>query len=408
MGNKDTLQALPLKAVLGPYLDGGTFTLAKMLDVKQLPDSVKCRHILLGTMNAQTGAPLMPDSLAKAKVDSIDMALRGGANFDSLEAKYTTDEAAHRDKGVMTFSSTDIQNENFAKEFGQFVLFDGKPGDKKVVKTNFGWHYIEILNFIKIEPHYKIAYLAKQIEASKETIDAAINEANTFAASSRDIKSFDANSEKLKAKGINKAFAQDITPNASEVMGLGVSRNFVKDIYKAKVGEVLEPAEVGSNYVVAIVTEINKEGTQSVAKARMMVEPVLRNLKKGEMLKQKIGKVTTLEAAAAALGGKAIEPVDSLRMITPRPSVVSSEPKVIGSAFNPANKGKVVPEVILGNSGVYVVRVDDVSATALGDANVAEQRKSRIQQLKMSGGGYGPFQALRQAAEIKDNRSKFY
>jgi peptidyl-prolyl cis-trans isomerase D len=403
---KDSIQSLPVNAAMGPYLDGGTFTMAKMLDIKMLPDSVRCRHILLGTVNPQTGAPIMEDSVAHAKVDSVSAAIMGGANFDSLETKYTTDEASHRDKGVMTFSSMDIQGENFAKEFGQFILFDGKPGDKKVVKTSFGWHYIEILNFINVEPHYKIAYLAKQIEPSRETLDAALNEANTFAASSRDGKSFEANGEKLRAKGINKTFAQDITPNASQIMGLGASRQFVKSIYSAKLGEVLQPELVGDSYVVAVVTEVNEEGTKTAAKARLMVEPVLRNLKKGEMLKQKIGKITTLEAVGAALGGKTIETVDSLRMTGSQSSVVASEQKVIGASFNPANKGKVVPEVILGNSGVFVVRVDNVSTTALGDANVTDQRNARIQQAKMSS-GYA-LQALRQAAEVKDNRSKFF
>src|SRR5690242_16622417 len=98
------------------------YVLAKMIDSKMLLDSVKCRHILLCTMDRQ-GRPLMPDSLAKAKAASIATAIRNGASFDLLDSLYSTDEAAKRDKGVMTFSSTDIQGEGFAKEFGQFILF---------------------------------------------------------------------------------------------------------------------------------------------------------------------------------------------------------------------------------------------------------------------------------------------
>ena len=161
MRYNDSIAGLAKNAVFGPYLDGGNHVLAKMLDIKILPDSVKCRHILLGTKNPQTGQPIMDDSTAHRLADSIALAIRNGSNFDTLETKFSTDVAAHRDKGVMTFSSVDIQGDNFAKEFGQFILFDGKPGDKKVVKTYFGWHYIEILNFINPEPHYKVAYMAK-------------------------------------------------------------------------------------------------------------------------------------------------------------------------------------------------------------------------------------------------------
>jgi peptidyl-prolyl cis-trans isomerase D len=185
-----------------------------------------------------------------------------------------------------------------------------------------------------------------------------------------------------------------------------MSRSFVKNIYAAKLGQVLEPERVGENYVVAIVTGIDKEGTQTASKARMTVEPLLMNRKKAEIIQKKIGKVTTLEAASAALGGKAIETADSVRLSGTQTSIVASEPKIIGATFNPANNGKVVGEAIAGTSGVYVVRVDNISATAVANANVAEQRKAKYQDAKTRG-AY-PQMALSEAATIKDNRSKIY
>lgn len=415
---KDTIQKLPKDAVFGPYLDGGSFVLAKLLEVKELPDSVKCRHILIGTKNPQTGQPTIDDSAAHKIADSIALAIRNGANFDSLETKFSTDQVAHKDKGVMTFSSTDIQGNNFAKEFGKFILFDGKPGDKKDVKTDFGWHYIEILSFINPEPHYKVAYLDKQIVASTETDQNASNQANLFAGDSRDRKSFDANFEKnLKPKGFVKGIATDISPIAFDIRGLGTSRTFVKDIYKASLGEVLQSKEtVADHYVVAAVTEINKEGTQSVAKARISIEPFLRNKKKAEQIKQKVGKVTTLEAAATALG-KQIEIADSIRMFTGSASskTFGYEPRVNGAIFNPNNKGKLVPEALEGMNGVYIIRVDNVTATAMANANVEEQRKAMYQQARQSLAQAAMFgqpppmlTALRNAATIKDKRSDRY
>ena len=244
------------------------------------------------------------------------------------------------------------------------------------------------------------------IEASQETDANASNEATLFAGNSRDQKSFDANAEKLKSKGINKAFAQDLKPNDFQVQGMGVSRAFVKSVYDADLGDVLQPERVGENYVVAIVTEVNEKGTQSLAKARPLVEPLLRNDKKAEQIIKKIGAITTLEAVATALGGKTIETVDSLRMSGSQSTIVSSEPKVTGAAFNPASKGKVIPQAIEGTSGVYVVKVNNVTATAIANANVAEQRKEKYQQAKMRG-GY-PQQVLIEAADIKDNRSEIY
>lgn len=399
---KDTILSLAKNAVYGPYLDGNSYVLAKMLDSKVLPDSVKCRHILISTNEQQGG---FADSTAKRKIDSIEAAIKGGASWATLAANYNPD-GTRTTAGEMTFSSTQIQSEGFAPEFGQFILFDGKPGESKVVKTSFGYHYINIMSFIKPEQHYKIAYFARPIEASQETDNNANNLANKFAADSRDAKSFEASAEKLKAQGINKLIATDIPPTGSQIVGLGVSRNFVKEIYAADKGDVLAPERVGDNWVVAMVTDVQKEGTMPAAKARYMVEPLLLKHKKAEVIAKKIGTITTLEAAAAALGGRNIETADSLRFSGTRPASLSSETRVIGAAFNMQNKGKVVPQALEGAEGVYVLRVDDISATANTDSNVAEQRKAQYQQAKMRG-SYPPL-ALREAATIKNNLSKMY
>ena len=290
--------------------------------------------------------------------------------------------------------------------FNDFI-FGNPVGSKGWVKTVFGYHYVEILSQKGSSPAYKIAYLSQPIEASQETDANANNAANLFAGDSRDQKSFDANSEKLsKEKGINKMVIPNIAPNAAQLPGLGMSRTFVRNIYDTKLGGIVQPERVGDNYVVAIVTEVNEKGTQSAAKARISVEPLLMNHKKAEILQKKIGTISTLEAAATALGGKTIEVADSIRISGTQTSIVASEPKVIGAAFNPANKGKVVPQAIEGSSGVYVVRVDNVMATAVADANVAEQRKTKYQETKMRG-AYSQ-QVLMRAADIKDNRSKLY
>ena len=410
MSVKDTIQRLAKNQVFGPYLDGGSYVLAKMLDTKILPDSVKCRHILLGVQD-RNGQPIMPDSVAKAKADSVAMAIKNGANFDTLETRYTTDQAAHADKGVMTFSSATIQGEGFAKEFGQFILFDGKPGDKKVIKTQFGWHYIEIMSFIKPQTSYKVAYLAQEILASQETDNKAQEDANQFAADSRDLKGFDTLFEKtLRPKGQQKGVATNINRNAADVQGIGTSRQFVRLIYDAKRGEVLKPERINFNYVVAVVTGVYEEGTKSPDVARMEVEPILRNRKKAEILKQKVGKVTTLEAAAASLGGKLIEVIDSVRMNST--SKIAYEPGVNGATFNPANKGKVVPEVLEGQSGVYIVRVDSVSTTPVTDGDINVIRNNMYQQFKQYASNPQspayPINSLKKAATIKDKRSNRY
>lgn len=406
---KDSIFKLPVGGVYGPYLDANSYVLAKMIGVRVLPDSVKCRHVLVSN-NLQQGG--VDDSIASRRIDSIKLAINSGANWDSMVQKYNPpSDGSRQNKGEMTFSSTEIQGPNFAREFGQFILLDGKVGERKVVKTSFGYHFIEIMSAIKPSTHYKVAYLPKEIIASQETDNAALNEANSFAAESTDLKSFDDTYEKkLKAKGFQKGIATDILRASTSIRGLeNASRSFVKDIYAAKRGEVLKPERVDNSYVVAVVTEALEEGTMSTARARAAgAETEVRVKKKGELLKKKIGTVTTLEDAIAKLGGlKQIEPIDSLRIYG---SNLSYEPKVIGAAFNPANKGKVVPEVLIGKQGVYVIRVEDQSSTAVPAEDINAVRQSRYQQAKQSLGNQysqnNPLTILRNAADIKDKRSE--
>jgi peptidyl-prolyl cis-trans isomerase D len=408
---KDSIFRLPTGGVFGPYLDGNSYVVARMIGSKILPDSVKCRHVLISNDIANGG---FADSLASAKIDSVKRAIEGGANWGELVNKYNpASDGSRQMAGEMTFSSTQIQSEGFAPEFAKFILFDGKPGERKVVKTSFGYHYIEIQSFIKPTTHYKVAYLPREIVASQETDNAALNQANEFAAESRDQKAFEENYEKKwKSKGFLRNQAPNIPSWSSEIPGVGLSRGLVRAIYEAELGEVLKPERVENNYVVAAVTEVLEEGTMSVEKARASIEPMLRNRKKATVLQSKVGNITTLEAAAATLGGKAIEVADSIRMNGAQNNAIGFEPRVIGAAFNPSNQGKVVNTAIPGLNGVFVVRVDQQGTTPVIAGDVQAQRKAKTEQAKQALGNQystnNPLSILRNAAKIKDMRSLRY
>jgi len=61
--NKDTLVKIPTGTVYGPYVDGNSYVLAKMVGVKNWPDSSKVRHILIATVDPRSGQQIRPDSL---------------------------------------------------------------------------------------------------------------------------------------------------------------------------------------------------------------------------------------------------------------------------------------------------------------------------------------------------------
>lgn len=407
---RDTVQTLAVGSVFGPYVDANGMTLAKLIDKKVLPDSVKCRHIIIATID-QNGQPLGNDSIAEKTIDSIKTAIDNGASWKDMAAKYNSD-GTRATGGEMTFSSQQIQTPGgFDQTFGKFVLFDGKPGDKKVLKSAFGYHYVEIMQFIKPEQQYKVAYLSKNINTSDKTENAAQAAASQFASEARDEKAFnDVFDKKLKPQGLVKGIGQYIMPSSYSVPGVGYSRDFVKKVYDADQGEVMDPTKVGDNYVVAVVTGVYKEGTQSVATARMAVEPLLRNKKKAEQIEKEIGNYSTLEEVAQKLN-KPVETIDSVRLRGSVPSEVSFESKVIGAATNPANAGKLIKSPIPGINAVYVVKVESVVAVPSTSGSVEDRRKAmlmQMQQMSQQDPSYYPLQAAREAATIKDRRSKFF
>jgi peptidyl-prolyl cis-trans isomerase D len=397
--SKDSIFALAKGQVYGPYLDAGSYVLAKLVDEKILPDTVKARHILVATVDPQTQQPTLPDSIAKKKIDSIKNLLDHGANWDSVALKLSDDPGSKEKGGV--YDNITFQT-NFIPEFKDFV-FNGKKGETKIVKTSFGYHYIQIMDQKNFEQHYKIAQLSKKIEASTETDNNASGLASKFAGENQDGKNIDAAVQK---QGLQKLLAPDITPSEYSIPGLGANRQLIKWVYEAKVGDVSEPFTVGDKYVVAQLTEINKEGTASARKARAQVEPILRNKKKAEIIVKKLNNPATLEAAAAA-GGQSVLKADSVTFNGTTIPNVGMEPKVQGSAFNKQLAGKPASQPIAGNAGVFVIKVDNVSAISNPNADLQQQRFMQEQQEKNMLPRMLMY-SLRKNAKITDDRAKFY
>lgn len=400
--NADTMFKAPIGTVTGPFVEQQAMLLSKVIDKKTQPDTGKVRHILVGLNDATTGAPLRDTVAAKNRADSILRLLAGGAIFDSLVMTLSDDPGKISNRGVYDSVTRSAQ---LVQEFKDFAL-NNPVGYKGVVKTQFGYHYMEVLNQRGSSPVYKLAIMALPIETSADTDAAAKNEANMFLGSSKDQKSFNDYYEKnLKAKGFIKASAPNITPLAFNLAGInGSARELVKKVYDKDKGDVIdEPIYIGNSYVVAVVSDVQKAGLASATAVRAQVEPVLRNKKKADQIKAQMGTVTDLNAVAAKFNQQ-VQPADSVRFSGG--GVLGYESKVLGAVFYPANKGKVVAEGIAGQMGVYALRVDNTFTGAVENASIDEQRKMLEMQSRQM--FRSPVEVLQKKADIKDYRAKFY
>ncbi len=395
----DTIVAQPMGTVYGPFVDKGSFVIAKVLGSKQLPDSVKARHILIPTSDPRTGEVKNTDSVAHKLADSIYNAIQAGADFAALAAKYSSDGSKDKGGDLGTYGYGTM-----VPEFNDFT-FENPVGSKKVVKTQYGYHVIEILNQKDFKPAYKIAFVGKEITPSDVTINNASLEATKASAEKNkaDLEKY------LEKKGIHLTQAPgNIKENDYSFGSLQDARQLIRWAFDAKVGDVSEPFSIGDQFVVATVDKILNEGIQDAATARPGCEVIIRNRKKADIIIKKLGNNPTLESASSAYNKPVlVAGIDSsLTLSSQIINGLGVEAKVIGASFNKDYQTKVSP-AIAGTSGVYLVKVNSVQAKPADTPEVAaQQATAKLNTMRSQIGNW--YEGLKKQASIKDNRKEYY
>jgi len=396
----DSITRLSTGSVYGPYVENKNYVIAKMLGSKTLPDSVRARHILIATVNPQTGEPLLEDSIAKKRADSINNAISGGANFAMLAMQYSSDGSKDKGGDLGTFG-----NGAMVPEFNKFC-FEKPVGSRDVVRTQFGYHIIDLLSQKGASPAYKIGFLAKEIFASEETINNASNEAIKLSAE-KDAKKMQAYLDK---KGLAKVSVPTLVKeNDASIGQMQDARALVRWVFEAKKGDVSDPMPVGDQFVVATVDKIYEEGTQDVETAKPLAENAIREEKKAAEIIKSLGANPTLESASAKYA-KEIKMAGADSSLTFKSQFIDSignEPKLIGALFNKANLNKVAAPVG-GKAGVFVFKVNNIAEKAANPTEDKIQKRLEQTTALRNQAVSNWFEGLRKKATIKDDRSKFF
>ena len=289
-------------------------------------------------------------------------------------------------------------------EFQDFT-FNKPTGSRSVVKTQFGWHVIEVTNQKDFKPAYKIALMAKEILPG----DATINSASLNATKASSLQGAKNLAEYAAKNGLSLTQNPTIVKENDYTIGtLEDARQLVRWIHENKVGAVSEPFAIGDNFVVATIDKSFEEGVQDATTARSGAEAMIIKEKKSEVIIKKIGATPTLETAAAAYNKQVLEAGQdsSLTFSTQMIPGVGIEPKVIGASFNKAYQGKPSP-AFGGTSGVFVIKVNSTGEKAAPSPEEVEQRaKTRMNTLRSQSSNW--YENLRKQAKIKDNRINHY
>lgn len=392
----DSIYDLDEGGVYGPYKDAGYFKITKVIETKQIPDSVNVRHILVPFVGAVRAAPTVTktDAQAKTTADSIYNAIRGGAKFLDL-LSLSSDQVSNANDGEIKFA----YGASMAPEFKAFS-FENNVGDLEVVRTDFGYHIIEILEQGDANKAVKVGHLAQRILPTKRTLDGLFNEMQKFeiAVANADFR------DVAQEKGYVVKPVSGVKDLDETIPGLGAQRSIVKWIYEdgVGVGNFKSFNLPGGGHAVVIVTSINNEGVMSTEKASITAMPKIRKEKKAEIIMSRITAGTLDEIAAAE--GQSVKTAIGINMKTPTLSGAGREPLVIGTAFG-LNEGDI-SKVVVGENGVYVVEITKVTpATDIENyqANANQVRTTRSATIDAD-----LYNALKEAAKIEDHRSVFY
>jgi peptidyl-prolyl cis-trans isomerase D len=383
----------PKGYIYGPYFSGNAYKVAKLMDTKVGPDSVKARHILINP--ASEGGI----DKAQAKADSIRNLIAKGADFAKLAKEFGTDGSKDSGGDLGTFGRGAM-----VPAF-EDAVFGANAGQLMTIKTQFGVHVIEVQKQIGSSKVVKVAIVDKALAPSSQTEQVAYQKAQSFLSEVSNLKEFEAAAQ---AKKINKLVGEDVGPLQASIPGLEDARSLVRWVYTADKGDVSkEIFDIGDKYVIAVLTKIKPEGTLSLEDVKKQIEPAVQNMVKARMLKEKADKALQGASSLAQVAqklGKPVTPVENIVFANPVIPGLSQENKVIGSIFG-AQPGKL-SSAIEGEAGVYVYTVKGfTNAPAFKD--VAKVKEQVMQTLSQQVDG-AVFEVLREKANVKDYRAKFY
>ena len=385
--------------IYGPFREGNTYFIYKYGGTKRDTSfTARASHILIRA-TAQTDSAKAD---ARRRAEGILKQIQGGASFEALAQTNSADGSAQNGGDLGYFKN----NGQMVKPFETAVFGATSAGlIPRLIETDFGYHIIKVTE-PKTNQLYRVAGIGKTINPSQATRDEALRKADQFAAEARTKADFDAKAK--EDKSIVVATAERIPEGASNVNALTDARTVVRWAFndKTEVGDVSEPFEVGDQYVIAVLTNKTDEDDVKVDDYRAELTAKVRNDLKAEQIIAKLGSADgSLETVAQKYGaGALVEEVQDVNLATGFLRSAGVDPVALGRIFGQKTGKRSKP--FAGDAGVLVVETTNL--TPAPDVADYTMYKTQIQQNAAARVGFSINEAIKEAANVKDMRAKFY
>jgi peptidyl-prolyl cis-trans isomerase D len=395
---RDYAKTEDLTGVFGPYIEDGSYKLAKLLAVAERPDSVHARHILIGTGQTRS----LED--AKKQADSLVKLIKAGTKFEAIALANSDDKGSAQIGGDLGW----FPEGRMVVPFNN-ACFSGKKGELITAETSFGIHIIEILAQSKPVKKYNLGYIDRKILPGSTTNQKFYSEAAQFAGTNDTYQKFTA---AIAKQGLNKRVANSITPQQKTLPGLDNPRSLIMAIFQGEPGKIIldnsgqAVFQVADKYVVAYCTKAQEDGIAPVKDVLNDIKFALVKDKKAEKLsaefKQNSGVGKSLDDIARSMG-LTVQEATKINFKSYSVPGAGTEPALIAAAT--VAKQSDVAGPVKGTNGVYMLLANNVTTAQGEDLKTLKERLSTTFQMR---GSYEAYEALRKGANIIDKRYKFY
>ena len=398
----DTLNDIMFHAkpgfVYGPYEEEGAYKLAKLAAIDFLPDSVHARHILIAFDPNKTKEAI------KAKADSIRGLIEQGTDFADLASTVSDDKGSAQLGGDLGWFKEGMMVKPFSD-----ACFFGKPHKLMVVETRFGYHIIEVLQQSKKVKKLEVGFIVRNIEPSSATYNQIYSQASRFAGVNNTYKKF---IDDIKKNNLEKHVAV-VGKNDENIPGLESARPFIRAAYKTDKDKIILDVnnqavfELGDKFVVGYVTDVKKDGIAPLEDVREDIRIQVMKEKKSEALaaafSKKLENTGSLDDLASAINARIREASDITFNSFTIPGA-GIEPALNAVAYVwPPNR---LTGPVKGINGVYVLEVTSVTEPEI--PSDYSRIKTRLMATYQTRTNYEAYNALKEHADIKDERSKFF
>ncbi len=374
--------------IIGAYKEDNAYMISKVVEFKNIPDSVKARHILI---RLEAGID------AQAKADSLLNVIKNGGDFAKLAEEYSQDGSAAEGGDLGWFSAGAM-----VKPFNDACFF-GNKGDLVTVTSQFGVHVIEVTNQSAKTRKIQIATVARTIEPSTKTYQNTYAAASKFGGTNRTFQAFKDAAEK-ESLSLKTATVKRDDKNLATLEN---PRQIIRWAYQGNQGDVSDIFELGDVFVVATIKSVQEDGIAPFADVSIDIEREVKKEKKAEYLVDKMVEakqnVSTLQAVAQNINSL-LKEAKNITFAAYSISGMGFEPQVQAAAVElPADQ---ISEPIKGKSGVYVIQVKNIQKPA-ENINISNDRNYLTRSYR-SRVGYQVYEAIKEASDITDNRANFY